>query len=194
MIKIQDGVQSGVQVGIRGGVSLNINAMRYRGRVSVALRYASSPHFCRHIEALYRGTVLVYDECKKTARMCSMIDLMMFMVQLNQLDIGCPVHVPFHAREVTREEHNMSLKKLKEENLDSKVIPNEGGLTYGKLIIDLSNQYDYLFGALKELSRNRSSDTLVGLDIRNIVGLCRVQRIIPLDTWKGKLVDKIGSP
>jgi len=169
MIKSQDGVQGGVQVGIPGGVSLNVNAVRNRGRFSAALRYSPSPHFSRRIEALYRGTVFVYDESEKIAWMCSMIDLIMFMLRLNQLHIDCPVQVPFKAREATRAEHNKSMKDLKGKKLESKVIPDSGGLTYGELIVDLSNQYDQLFGALKELSRERSNDTLVGFDIRDIV-------------------------
>ena len=166
-----EGFQFGGQVGMPGGAALQAQVSRNRGKVSLALRFPASGTFSRRVEAIYGGTVFIYDDDSETAWLCSTIDLIILMLRyyLSTNKYRDPFSV--RGRVASPQEHNKSMKELMGLKLDSLIIPDHPSecLTYGTLITEFSEQFGKAFGSLSDVLRQRSSDKILGFDFIELV-------------------------
>lgn len=102
----QDGLQFGGQSGMPEGIAL----ARNRGRVNLRLLYLVPEIFSQRIAALYRGTVIIYDDGGKTAWFCSTIDLIIFMLGRYLSANNYHNLIPFAESDAISQEHEECLE------------------------------------------------------------------------------------
>jgi hypothetical protein len=168
----QEGIQFGGQIGLPGGAAIQAQVARNWGKVCLGLRFPASGMFSRRIEALYEGTVFIYDDESETAWLCATIDLIILMLRyyLSRNQYRDPLS--FRERVANLQQHEESMKAFMNLRLDTKVIPEYPGsdtLTYGSLINDFSEQFGKAFGSLSDVLRQRSSDKIIGFDFIELI-------------------------
>jgi hypothetical protein len=164
------GMEFGVQVGFPGG-ALIAQATREKKPVSAIVRYAAASNFELRINELFRATVFIYDEERKTAWLCPTIHLLVLMLRLYLTTNGYQPLDPDALRFVERksgiEDRFVSRSDLR--SLGSTVIQTGSELMYGQVLAELASKYGQAFGSIETGIQEGSGDNLIGFEFKSIL-------------------------
>jgi hypothetical protein len=116
---------------------------------------------------LFRTSVFIWDEERKTAWLCPQILLIvhmlrLYLIQLGQNPLLDNITFPIHDVDQQISYHSTAIHDLQNVQI-------QGGYTYGDIIIKLSDLYDEAFSNLVNVQRNGPCDHLLGFELKHLL-------------------------